>query len=60
MEAIWCGSLGLLHRCGGFGGLRTAGKDIFLPPDPEEPAGEITAHIFTHIQQCIFVISFIN
>lgn len=39
MEAIWCGSLlGLLNRCGSFGGLTTAGKDIFLPAEPGEPS----------------------
>lgn len=30
--------MGLLDRCGGFGGLTTVGKDIFLPAELEEPS----------------------
>ena len=39
-EATWrCRLLGLLGRWGGFGGLLTAGKGIFLSTEPGEPAG---------------------
>lgn len=38
MEATWRGStLGLIERCGSFGGLITAGKDIFLLGVAGEP-----------------------
>lgn len=45
MEATWRGSLGLLDRWGGFGGLITAGK-IFLPAKPGEPAGRTRENVF--------------
>lgn len=38
MVATWRGSrLGLMERCGSFGGLITAGKDILLPGEHGEP-----------------------
>lgn len=46
MEATWRGSvLGLIERCGSFGGLITAGKDIFLPVVAREPAERATENV---------------
>lgn len=46
MEAAWRGRLlGLLVRCGGFGGLTTAGKGIFLPVEPGESAGRTRENV---------------
>lgn len=46
MVAIWRGSLlGLLDRCGGFGGPITAGKGIGPPVEPGEPAGRTKENV---------------
>lgn len=39
MEATWRGSLGLLVRWGGCGGLLTETEELFLLSEIEEPAG---------------------
>lgn len=52
MEATWRGSLlGLMERCGGFGGLITAGKDIFLPAETGEPAGRTRENVVENMEK---------